>query len=680
MSWFGAARVRELALLDRERQVIERWDVAQGELPWSLTWMEQREVRSCQLQVKPRQALPPDAVTLSLLFDWPFASDDRIFCNGYQTWTESREFAPDESIPSLRPWVSLIWRYFRMQQYSDYTFAPYSGHPGVFHSYSMIAVRQKESSSFLASMNEAQGYTTFRCDVRGGQLWIEQEFAPDELLKGLPLLHIWAMKGHPVACVDAYFEARGLPFSPATPVSGWTSWYHYYTAITQENLRENIDAFQAHEVPIDVFQIDDGWQESVGDWYENDDFQDGMKALADRIHEAGMRAGLWLAPFICEASSRLCLAHPDWLLRAVDGSPMPAGRSLDWGGVFYALDTDHPEVIAWIEETFARVFGEWGFDLVKLDFLYAAALRNKGSRGAAMDRAMKLLARVTEGREVLGCGVPLGAAFGRTKYCRIGSDVALRWEDWRLSDLIRYRERVSTLNSLRSTIGRALFSGRAFLNDPDVFLLREHNTTMTPTQRETLFRVNIALGGLVFTSDPVASYSPAQWALYNKQFPHFARRIVGFDGERDRGWVMMEEGQARWLLIYNLTGRAVAQMLPSGAYWRASGEVSGELLLKPYESAILKQAPDDEPAEAPLVLASTGHLFPGRDILLRLDGANEYGVSLALAEGAIGPSEVLLCVPPSWPHISINGVTQTPLDEQGQRLLTYSLPKRGTHG
>ncbi len=69
---------------------------------------------------------------------------------------------------------------------------------------------------------------------------------------------------------------------------------------------------------------------------------------------------------------------------------------------------------------------------------------------------MVLLRELASPLKNIGCGVPLGPAAGNVDYCRISSDVSLGWEDKRLR-LIRYRERVSTVNSLTSTIGPPIF-------------------------------------------------------------------------------------------------------------------------------------------------------------------------------------------------------------------------------
>ncbi|MDR9824349.1 hypothetical protein RCJ22_01860, partial [Vibrio sp. FNV 38] len=131
---------------------------------------------------------------------------------------------------------------------------------------------------------------------------------------------------------------------------------------------------------------------------------------------------------------------------------------------------------AYLAEVFRTVFDEWGFDLVKLDFLYAAAPygTEEESRAGRMIRAMKLIRSWCGDTLVLGCGVPLMPAFGLVDYCRIGCDVGPDWDSTVLMRMT-HRERVSTKNSIDDTTYRRQLNGRAFMNDPDVFFLRDEN-------------------------------------------------------------------------------------------------------------------------------------------------------------------------------------------------------------
>ena len=76
-----------------------------------------------------------------------------------------------------------------------------------------------------------------------------------------------------------------------------------------------------------------------------------------------------------------------------------------------------------------------------------------------------------------------------------------------------HRERVSTKNSLQNSVFRRELSSRAFLIDPDVFILRAEGNSLTETQRETLAAINAICGGVLFTSDDPGVYNEKQKAL-----------------------------------------------------------------------------------------------------------------------------------------------------------------------
>jgi alpha-galactosidase len=80
-------------------------------------------------------------------------------------------------------------------------------------------------------------------------------------------------------CFQNYFEAQQLKPINAKPAIGWTSWYYYYTNISEKIIEENLNAFVQNKVPIEIFQIDDGWQKAVGDWLHFDKkFPNGLTA------------------------------------------------------------------------------------------------------------------------------------------------------------------------------------------------------------------------------------------------------------------------------------------------------------------------------------------------------------------------------------------------------------------
>ena len=144
----------------------------------------------------------------------------------------------------------------------------------------------------------------------------------------------------------------------------------------------------------------------------------------------------------------------------------------------------------------------------------------------ARGETMAFLREVCGECEILGCGVPLCSAFGKVEYCRIGPDMSLDYDD-KLYMRIIHRERVSTKCSMRNTVFRRQLSGRAFWNDPDVFLLRHDNISLTWEERETLATVNSQFGGVLFTSDDVSGYDEKQRALLEQTLnPVRAKKVT----------------------------------------------------------------------------------------------------------------------------------------------------------
>ena len=130
---------------------------------------------------------------------------------------------------------------------------------------------------------------------------------------------------------------------------------------------------------------------------------------------------------------------------------------------------------------------------------------------------MKWLRQVAGDKLILGCGVPLGAAFGHTDFCRIGPDVHLGWE-MPLLKWLGSREGVSTFGAIKNTIHRRQLNKRAFYNDPDVSILRHQNNQLTAEQRYALFFINQLFGSLQFVSDNIGQYNAQTMHLYLSQF------------------------------------------------------------------------------------------------------------------------------------------------------------------
>lgn len=475
---------------------------------------------------------------------WPVEAGERIYMNGYQTWTCSPELARTGKLHNIdRVPRGLIDKY-AFDRYGDYHFTSYGHHAGQSHGFSYGYFRAGARFRLVASLDETPGYTQLRYDARtaGGRLSFERDCAGVEHAGGsFHVFDLFFAEGGEDEVFDAWFAAMGCAPRTREKLAGYSSWYNRYQDIDETAIRQDLAGCRSLFRAGDLFQIDDGWEPKVGDWLEPDGrkFAGGLAPLAAEIHAAGFKAGLWLAPFVCERSSKLYREHPDWLLR-VDparaerqrGSSVPlwpgvlpvggdaAGEpwrlGSNWSG-FYSLDIDNPEVVDYVRRVFDRVIGEWGFDLVKLDFLYGAAPFGTPaeSRAARMRRAMELLRECVGDALILGCGVPVAPAFGLVDYCRVSCDVTLDWDDVAYMRGL-HRERSSTRQAISNTLTRRELNGRAYGSDPDVFFLRRGNCRLNQREKDQLACVNALLGDVMLTSDDPGEYSTAIRELYNQ--------------------------------------------------------------------------------------------------------------------------------------------------------------------
>jgi alpha-galactosidase len=270
----------------------------------------------------------------------------------------------------------------------------------------------------------------------------------------------------------------------------WCSWYSLYTAIDEKILSNVFN--ELGDLPFDVLQIDDGWQVKIGDWEANSKFPSGMKNLADKIKSTGRRAGLWLAPLIAVKSSRLFRDHPDWFLRGAQGQFVSAG--FNWGEQLYALDTTQPAALEWLAQLMRQV-RTWGFDYLKLDFLYAGALpgqrRQEIPREAAYRNGLQVM-REAMGADAffLTCGAPIIPSMGLCDAIRVSTDVAAEWENHKDVVYLQNYTVPSTRNAIRTTIHRLWLDALVHL-DPDVTYFRSKECALTAQQKSLL--QNLAL-------------------------------------------------------------------------------------------------------------------------------------------------------------------------------------------
>lgn len=508
-----------------------------------------------------------DAVLAELRLTAPrmYDDDDRFLANGWQTWTTTGEKRRTDRVPGIRKLQRISRDGLHMAGISgDYAFSGY-GETGVFHAWS-IAYFRKESSRAIelwASRSERTGFTCFEADMARGYFRIIKEIDGQKIEAGndYEVFDIFKTYGDYDEAMDAFFfGSLGLEKPKVHRLTGYTSWYNYFQDIDEHILLRDLNGLDRVQDQTSVFQIDDGFEPYVGDWLEPDaaKFPNGLRPVADAVHEKGYLAGLWLAPFCAEVKSELAHAHPDWMLRDVASGELLLTH-FGWSGA-YGLNLDLPEVRDYLRQVFAKVFDEWQFDLVKLDFLYSACVqpRNGKTRGQLMCEAVDFLRELCGDKLILGCGVPLGACWGVFDACRIGTDASKDFAVPEPNPFQFNHEIPSARYMMQNAVFRRFLNGRAFASDPDVFFLRDTNLSYTMDQKLLLAGLNDILGSVEFISDNVAEYSVEELAYLRHFFrdKHLKPDLAEFLDEDHVRMAFEEEGAIHMLYFDLRTGES----------------------------------------------------------------------------------------------------------------------------
>ncbi len=141
--------------------------------------------------------------------------------------------------------------------------------------------------------------------------------------------------------------------------------------------------------------LGDGWQRANGDWEPDPArFPQGLRHLTDALHELGLTAGLYLAPFLAMPDSPVAREHPDWLVEPVADAAagLPAGARI--------VDVTAPGAAEYVRGLCRKVAVEWNFDaLARAGALYhcGVAARYRNTSLTRMEVIQLALRTVREG-------------------------------------------------------------------------------------------------------------------------------------------------------------------------------------------------------------------------------------------------------------------------------------------
>lgn len=136
---------------------------------------------------------------------------------------------------------------------------------------------------------------------------------------------------------------------------------------TERSVTEQLDAVKA--LGVEYFVIDAGWFDDqafeaasrFGKWEVSATaFPHGMKPVVDRIHDAGLKAGIWFEFEVAGREEPDCFNKAEWLLKR-DGLPITSGNRRWW-------DMRNPEVREYLAHKVIDFLKDNGFDYMKVDY------------------------------------------------------------------------------------------------------------------------------------------------------------------------------------------------------------------------------------------------------------------------------------------------------------------------
>jgi alpha-galactosidase len=168
----------------------------------------------------------------------------------------------------------------------------------------------------------------------------------------------------------------GVPLDP--PVAASPHKAISFESTTEANMVQVISNISSHYLPVDTWWIDAGWYScpdprsgklnwarGVGNLDADPArYPNGMKPVADAVHENGLKFLLWFEPERVMPDTWLYNNHPDWLLTPADLPPAQQYHARDG---FSLLNLGNSEALDWAKSKFSEIIGKVGIDIYRHD-------------------------------------------------------------------------------------------------------------------------------------------------------------------------------------------------------------------------------------------------------------------------------------------------------------------------
>jgi hypothetical protein len=93
--------------------------------------------------------------------------------------------------------------------------------------------------------------------------------------------------------------------------------------LTYERIFEEIE--YAAQLGVDIFVLDDGWEQTQGDWTPHKErLPDGLGPIKEKLDEYGIKMGIWFSSMGIDSTTQRYKEHPEWVILDSEGNPIRA--------------------------------------------------------------------------------------------------------------------------------------------------------------------------------------------------------------------------------------------------------------------------------------------------------------------------------------------------------------------
>lgn len=318
-------------------------------------------------------------------------------------------------------------------------------------------------------------------------------------------------------------------------INGWCNWFYTYEHISEGEIIRNAEFAARILKPygLEYIQVDEGYQKWHGEWEGNERFPHGMKWLSERIHSLGLKPGIWIAPYVISEPADVFKNHKDWLIKHPDGSlkrvgPWP-GEDTDWARnenpKRYGLDITHPGAAEWIYSLFDKISKQWGYEMIKIDFVDWSLLSahhyydRSVSRAMAYRKGFEIFRKASgDGCHLQDCG-PGPVTVGLLDSMRIELDqnYGYRNEVW--------NQYFNSTGSAPAAAKRYYFHKRTWINDADHLCLN----LLSISQAQAAATLIALTGGNLISGDRLTDLDAVRLDILQKTLPSFGEAAKPVD-------------------------------------------------------------------------------------------------------------------------------------------------------